>query len=89
MGRPLIASDLGGPVETVEHGATGWRVPPGNAGALAAAIEQALALPAAARAELGIRARTAVKCGYTVAAMQAATLAVYDELLVGVAAAAA
>jgi glycosyltransferase involved in cell wall biosynthesis len=89
MGRPLIASDLGGPVETVEDGVTGWRVPPGNAGALAAAIEQVLALPAAARAELGIRARAAVKRGYTVAAMQAATLAVYDELLVGVAATAA
>ena len=31
MGRPVIASDLGGPVETVEHGVTGWRVPPGDA----------------------------------------------------------
>ena len=30
MGRPVIASDLGGPVETVEHGVTGWRVPPGD-----------------------------------------------------------
>jgi glycosyltransferase involved in cell wall biosynthesis len=89
MGRPVIASDLGGPVETVEHGLTGWRVPPGGASALAAAIEQALALPGTARAELGIRARAAVLHGYTVAAMQAATLAVYDELLVGVAAAAA
>ena len=57
MGRPVIASDLGGPVETVEHGVTGWRVPPGDAGALAAAIEQVLALPAAMRAELGMRAR--------------------------------
>ena len=45
MGRPVIASDLGGPVETVEHGVTGWRVPPGDADALAAAIEAALALP--------------------------------------------
>jgi glycosyltransferase involved in cell wall biosynthesis len=89
MGRPVIASDLGGPVETVEQGVTGWRVPPGDAGALAAAIEQVLALPAAVRADLGIRARAAVQRGYTVAAMQAATLAVYDELLVGVAAAAA
>ena len=89
MGRPVIASDLGGPVETVEHGVTGWRVPPGGASALAAAIEQALALPGTARAELGIRARAAVLHDYTVAAMQAATLAVYDELLVGVAAAAA
>jgi glycosyltransferase involved in cell wall biosynthesis len=42
MRRPVIASDLGGPVETVEHGVTGWRVPPGDAGALATAIEQVL-----------------------------------------------
>jgi glycosyltransferase involved in cell wall biosynthesis len=89
MGRPVIAADLGAPVETVEQGVTGWRVPPGDAGALAAAIERALALPSDARAELGARARDAVLRGYTVAAMQAATLAVYDELLVGVAAVAA
>jgi glycosyltransferase involved in cell wall biosynthesis len=88
MGRPVIASDLGGPVETVEHGVTGWRVPPGDADALAAAVEHVLALSSAARAELGDRARTAVLRRYTVGAMQAATLAVYDEL-VGVAAAAA
>ncbi len=88
MGRPVIASDIGGPVETVEHGVTGWRVPPGDAGALAAAIEQSLALTPADRAELGARARAAVLRDYTVATMQAATLAVYDELLVGVAAAA-
>ena len=38
------------------------------------------------RAALGARARGAVLDRYTVAAMQAATLNVYDELLVGVAA---
>jgi glycosyltransferase involved in cell wall biosynthesis len=89
MGRPVIASDLGGPVETVEQGVTGWRVPPGDPTALAKAIEQALALPADARAAMGARARAAVQRGYTVSAMQAATLAVYDELLIGVAATAA
>ncbi|HXA24365.1 MAG TPA: glycosyltransferase family 4 protein [Acetobacteraceae bacterium] len=89
MGRPVIASDLGGPVETVEHGVTGWRVPPGDAGALASAIDHALTLSTSARAEAGFGARAAVQLGYTVAAMQAATLAVYDELLVGVAAVAA
>jgi glycosyltransferase involved in cell wall biosynthesis len=89
MARPVIASDLGGPTETVEHGVTGWRVPPGNAEALAAAIEQALALPEAERIGMGARARASVLRGYTVAAMQAATLGVYDELLVGVAAVAA
>ena len=81
MGRPLVASDLGGPVETVEHGVTGWRVPPGDPGALAAAIEAALALPVAERNALGERARAAVLRGYTVGAMQAATLAVYREVM--------
>jgi glycosyltransferase involved in cell wall biosynthesis len=81
MGRPVIASDLGGPVETVEHGVTGWRVPPGDPGALAAAIEAVLALPVEQRKALGCRARAAVLRGYTVGAMQAATLAVYREIM--------
>jgi glycosyltransferase involved in cell wall biosynthesis len=81
MGRPVIASDLGGPSETVEHGVTGWRVPPDDADALAAGIEHALTLSAEERANLGTRARAAVLRDYTVAAMQAATLEVYREVL--------
>jgi glycosyltransferase involved in cell wall biosynthesis len=81
MRRPVIAADLGAPVETVEQGVTGWRVPPGDAAALAAAIEQALALSQTERDALGDRARRAVLAGYTVAGMQAATLAVYAEVL--------
>ena len=81
MGRPVIAADLGGPVETVREGETGWRVPPGDPAALAAAIEHALALPVAERQALGQRARAAVQRGYTVRAMQEATLDVYEELL--------
>ncbi|MBB5689982.1 glycosyltransferase involved in cell wall biosynthesis [Roseomonas alkaliterrae] len=81
MGRCVIASDLGGPTETVQDGVTGWRVPPGDAAALAAAIGRVLAMPAAERAAAGARARAAVLAGYTTARMQAATLAVYRELL--------
>jgi glycosyltransferase involved in cell wall biosynthesis len=80
MGRPVIASDLGGPRETVAPGETGWLVPPGDPAALASAIAQALALPPAARAAIGARARAAVLARYTTAAMQAATIAVYREL---------
>jgi glycosyltransferase involved in cell wall biosynthesis len=81
MGRPVIASDLGGPVETVEQGVTGWRVPPGDPDALAAAIEAVLALPVTARQALGCRARAAVLQHCSLAAMQAATLGVYREVI--------
>jgi glycosyltransferase involved in cell wall biosynthesis len=81
MGRPVVAADLGGPVETVEHGATGWRVPPGDPAALAGAIDHALTLPADDRHALGARARAAVLRGATVRAMQEATLDVYEALL--------
>lgn len=80
MARPVVASDLGAPRETVEEGVTGWRVAPGDPDALAAAIARALALPAAERAAMGERARAAVLARYTTRAMQEATLAVYREL---------
>jgi glycosyltransferase involved in cell wall biosynthesis len=78
MGRPVIASDLGGPVETVRHGETGWRVRPGDPDALARAIGMALDLDPAERLALGERARASVP---TVRAMQDATLDVYEAVL--------
>lgn len=81
MARPVIATDHGGAAETVEHGVTGWRVPPGDAGALAAALDHALAMQPDGRRGMGERARASVLAHYTTAAMQAATLDVYRELL--------
>ncbi|MBR0654825.1 glycosyltransferase family 4 protein [Plastoroseomonas arctica] len=81
MARPVIAADLGGPRETVEEGATGWRVPAGDVDALAEALRYVLALPAVARASIGRAARAAVLARYSTQAMQAATIAVYRELL--------
>ncbi|MBO0710949.1 MAG: glycosyltransferase family 4 protein [Acetobacteraceae bacterium] len=81
MGRPVIAADLGGPAETVEDGLTGWRVPPGDASALAARLDLALALAPEQRAALALRSRAAVLARYTTRAMQEETLAVYGELL--------
>jgi glycosyltransferase involved in cell wall biosynthesis len=78
MGRPVIASDLGGPVETVRHGDTGWRVTPGDPDALAAAIGVALDLDPEDCFALGERARASVP---TVRAMQDATLDVYEAVL--------
>ncbi|WP_372623080.1 glycosyltransferase family 4 protein [Falsiroseomonas sp.] len=81
MARPVVASDLGGPRETVEEGVTGWRVAPGDPAALAATLARVLAMPEGERAAVGARARQAVLARYSTQAMQAATLAVYRELL--------
>ena len=42
-GVPCIAARAGGPMEIIEHGVTGWLVPPGDIGALAGAMQHAIA----------------------------------------------
>lgn len=48
-GTPVVASAVGGLVETVRDGVTGWSVPPGDPGALAAALRDVLDRPDEAR----------------------------------------
>ena len=81
MGRPVIASDHGGARETVRAGETGWLVPPGDAGQLAAVLELALAIPAEERAAVAAAAREQVRQRFDVALMCQRTLALYAELL--------
>jgi glycosyltransferase involved in cell wall biosynthesis len=81
MARPVIATDHGGAAETVEHEVTGVLVPPGDPASLAVALDAVLGLDEVPRRELGERARAAVLANYTVAAMQAATIDVYREVL--------
>jgi glycosyltransferase involved in cell wall biosynthesis len=88
MGRPVIASNLGGPAETVEHGVTGWLTSPGDVDWLARTLEEVLSMDAEARMELGYRARASVLSGYTLQAMREATLDVYEAVLTGQSAAA-
>ena len=88
MGCPVIATAIGAPPETVlarprvpADRATGWLVPPGDAAILAACLSEALALGGAGRAPMAARARSHAVHNFSLAAMQQATLAVYDELL--------
>ncbi|GAB0113457.1 glycosyltransferase family 4 protein [Acidisoma sp. C75] len=83
MERVVIAANHGGAAETVSDQETGLLVPPGDAAALAAMIAAVLDAPEEARAEMGARARAHVLSRYTIAAMQAATIAVYEEILGG------
>jgi glycosyltransferase involved in cell wall biosynthesis len=83
MARLVIATNHGGAAETVRDGETGLLVPPGDAGALAEAIGRALDMPEPARRAIGLRARRAVRQLYTVEALQASTLSVYEEVVAG------
>lgn len=80
MGRPVIATDHGGARETVQHEQTGWLYPPGDAGRLAEVIGKALDMDASARAHMGLAARARIHTQYTIAAMQRATLNVYEDV---------
>jgi len=76
-GRPVVATSVGGNAEVVADGDTGWLVPAGRPGNLAAAIRAALDddLVAAGR-----RARDAADRRFSAGAMTDAFAALYDEL---------
>ena len=78
MGRPVIAAGHGGAQETVAHGSTGWLYPPGDIARLTIELNKALNLDPSGRAHMGLAARARVHSRYTVAAMQRATLEVYE-----------
>ena len=84
MGKPVIATDIGGLGETLMPMATGWLVPPDDVDELARALQLALAMPADARDRLAVRARRFVSRNFTLEQMGSRTLAVYRELLDGV-----
>jgi glycosyltransferase involved in cell wall biosynthesis len=90
MGTPVVVSELGAVPETVlappqvaPWERTGWRVPAGNAAALAEAIAGALSLGASAREALAARARAHVERHFSLERMVSDTLDAYIDLLDG------
>jgi glycosyltransferase involved in cell wall biosynthesis len=83
MGRPVIASDVGGFRETIVNGLTGLLVPPGDAGRLAVALGSALDLGTEDRDALAAEAIANIQSKFTREHMCAATLEVYRELALG------
>lgn len=81
MALPVIASDHGGARETVIDGENGFLAPPGDAPALAGAIEQLANMAPEARVLMGQKGRARAASVYSSAAMCDATLRVYSELL--------
>ena len=90
MGAMVVVSDSGAAPETVlappqtpAQARTGWRAPPGDARALADALESALSLGATAREALARRARAHVESHFSLEQMTGDTLALYLSALGG------
>ncbi len=81
MGRPVIATAIGGAAETIIDGETGFLIPPNDPAALAKSIDTVLNMSADAQKELATRAITHVAENYTREQMIDKTLSVYAELL--------
>jgi len=81
MGRPVIASNHGGTVETVVDGVTGWLAAAGDADAWAAAMARAIDLGPGKRAEMGQAGMNRARQLYRVEAMCQATLDAYERVL--------
>jgi glycosyltransferase involved in cell wall biosynthesis len=79
-GKPIVASSAGGTAELLEDGVTGRLVPPGDAAALAAAIDELLGNPAKA-AEMGMRAREVALDKYDISKTTRAIEDVYEKVL--------
>lgn len=79
-GLPVVASRVGGIPSLIEHRRTGLLVPPGNASALAEAIEELVNRPVWAKA-LGTAAREQIGERFGIASMVQGVEAVYREAL--------
>ncbi|HYM82296.1 MAG TPA: glycosyltransferase family 4 protein [Candidatus Limnocylindria bacterium] len=78
--RPTIATRVGGVPEVVQDGVSGRLVPPGDAGALADALEEFHRKPDPAR-RMGVAGAERVRAEYTWERVVAGFEAVYDDVL--------
>jgi D-inositol-3-phosphate glycosyltransferase len=83
-GVPVVATAVGGQIDSVVHGVTGMHVPPRDPAALAATLRELLDDPQR-RAQLGRAGRARARRQFDFDRIAAATRAVYDELAAGTA----
>ena len=79
-GLPVVASAVGGLPELIEHGRTGWLVPPGDSTALANRLRELVSNPALRR-EMGLAGATRARDNFSVDRMVAAIAGIYDRVL--------
>jgi glycosyltransferase involved in cell wall biosynthesis len=80
MGKPVVASDVGGTSEMIVDGVNGFLVPPRDSDGLAQSLKR-LIEDRALLSELGERARDSVVRDFSLTAMVKNTESVFQELL--------
>ena len=80
MGRIVVGTAHGGACETVADGVTGFLAPPGDAAALAAALDRALEMPADEAAKMRAAAVESVRENFSTARMCERTLEFYSKI---------
>lgn len=78
-GTPVLGTATGGLLELIEEGRNGWLVPPGNAPALARALEQIVRLDSAARESLRVGALDTMRGEYNWQLIAARTERIYQR----------
>jgi glycosyltransferase involved in cell wall biosynthesis len=81
-GVPVVATQVAGNTELIDHGQTGWLVPPGDSGALAAGILHLLQQPAQAQ-QMAVAAGVAARDRFSITAVAAQQAEIYRQLLSG------
>ena len=80
LGKPVVATNVGGLPEVVVHGQTGLVVPPGDPGAVAGAVIDLLNDPERAQ-EMGERGRRRAVAQFDIVDMIERTKAIYADLI--------
>lgn len=81
MAKPVVAADHGGARETVLTNVSGFPVPPGDAEAMAAALEKIIATPPHGRINMGMAGRAHIVRNYSRERMCSDTIALYRSLI--------
>jgi glycosyltransferase involved in cell wall biosynthesis len=79
-GLPVVASEVGGLPELVQHGRTGWLVPPADAVALAERLRELFVNPEKRR-EMGEAGRVRAREHFSVERMVAQIAGIYEAML--------
>ena len=86
MGRPIVAFDHGGAVESIIPGKTGWLARPKDLNSLAEALVKALSLSPRQRKVLAKAARMHIEQNFSTEMMCSQTIKIYRRVLNKVAA---